>query len=129
MSTPYLFNLTEAVKTLKAKQTFSQNVEVKESPYHNAQITLWVQKNGAIKVQAKATKKDYILEKDPEVKRLRTCSSKNQIPLVVGQVASQAARDADAKCKRDSDSPSKDGSLVKALEDILQEYTEHSCNS
>ena len=124
MSTPHLFNLTEAVKTLRAKQPYRQNVEVKESPYHNANITLWVQKNGAIKVQAKATKKDYILEKDPEVKRLRTCSSKNQIPLVVGQVASQAARDADAKCKRDSDSPSKDGSLVKALEDILQEYTE-----
>ena len=109
MATPDLFDFDAASKKLKADGKYVQNITVKESVHHNACITLRKNENGTIKAQAEATDKDYLIKKENTVKRVKTCKYLEQLPRVVGQLATRAARDADNKFSGESKNGRRDG--------------------
>ena len=121
MATPDLFDFDAASKKLKADGKYVQNITVKESVHHNACITLRKNENGTIKAQAEATDKDYLIKKENTVKRVKTCKYLEQLPRVVGQLATRAARDADNKISGEgkNGNRSKSGSITTALTKIV----------
>lgn len=98
MRTPNFFDNGAAVVALKEGGAYTQNIAVEESRAHNARIALRMQDNGAIKVQADATTKDFVPLVDPKVTHTRTCKYSQQLPRVVGQLAAMIAKEADTLC-------------------------------
>ena len=98
MRTTDFFDNGAAVAALKEEGAYTQNIAVQESRDHNVRITLRMQDNGATKVRADATTKDFVPLVDPKVTHTCTCKYSQQLPRVVGQLAAMTAKEADRLC-------------------------------
>ena len=98
MRTTDFFDFNAATAALKKEGAYIQNIAVDESRDHNVRITLRKQDDGAIKVRADASTKDFVPLVDPKVTHTRTCKYSKQLPRVVGQLAAMTAKEADRLC-------------------------------
>lgn len=99
MRTTDFFDFDAATAAMKKEEgAYIQNIAVDESRDHNVRITLRMQDDGAIKVRADASTKDFVPLVDPKVTHTRTCKYSKQLPRVVGQLAAMTAKEADTLC-------------------------------
>ena len=111
MRTTDFFDFDAATAALKKEGVYVQNIAVDESRDHNVRITLRMQDDGAIKVRADASTKDFVPLVDPKVTHTRTCKYSKQLPRVVGQLAAMTTKEADRLCAPAKQTP--EGRLSK----------------